>query len=132
MGMDSYRAYRELLASPRWKGLEARGAHPQRLLWASTSTKDPSAPDTLYIEALAAPDTINTMPSKTLQAFAEHGATGAVLPPDGGDARARLQRYADAGVDTAALAQQLQQEGAEAFVKSWRKLLARIDEKAGQ
>ncbi len=132
MGMDSYRAYRELLASPRWKGLEARGAHPQRLLWASTSTKDPSAPDTLYIEALAAPDTINTMPPKTLQAFAEHGDAGAVLPVDGGDARERLQRYADAGVDTAALAQRLQEEGAEAFVKSWRQLLARIDEKAGR
>ena len=132
MGMDSYRAYRELLASPRWKGLEARGAHPQRLLWASTSTKDPSAPDTLYIEALAAPDTINTMPPKTLQAFADHGDAGSVLPEDGGDARQRLQRYADAGIDTDALARQLQEEGAESFVKSWNQLLERIEDKAGK
>jgi transaldolase len=132
MGMDSYRAYRELLASPRWKALEAKGAHPQRLLWASTSTKDPSAPDTLYIEALAAPDTINTMPPKTLQAFADHGKVGGVLAEDGGDARQRLQRYADAGIDTRALATQLQEEGADAFVKSWKQLLDRIEDKAGK
>ena len=132
MGMDSYRAYRELLASDRWKALEAKGALPQRLLWASTSTKDPSAPDTLYIEALAAPDTINTMPPKTLQAFAEHGRAGAPMAVDGGDARQRLQRYADAGIDTEALATQLQEEGAEAFVKSWRQLLDRIEDKAGK
>jgi transaldolase len=132
MGMDSYRAYRELLASPRWKALEARGAHPQRLLWASTSTKDPSAPDTLYIEALAAPDTINTMPPKTLQAFADHGKVGGVLAEDGGDARQRLQRYADAGIDTRTLATQLQEEGADAFVKSWKQLLDRIEDKAGK
>lgn len=132
MGMDSYRAYRELLASPRWKALEAKGAHPQRLLWASTSTKDPSAPDTLYIEALAAPDTINTMPPKTLQAFADHGKAGGVMAEDGGDARRRLQRYADAGVDTDALATQLQEEGAASFVKSWKQLLDRIEDKAGK
>ena len=132
MGMDSYRAYRELLASDRWKALEAEGALPQRLLWASTSTKDPSAPDTLYIEALAAPDTINTMPPKTLQAFADHGRAGTPMAVDGGDARQRLQRYADAGIDTEALATQLQEEGAEAFVKSWRQLLDRIEDKAGK
>ena len=132
MGMDSYRAYRELLGSARWKALEAKGARPQRLLWASTSTKDPSAPDTLYVEALASPDTINTLPPKTLQAFADHGKAGDALPEDGGDARQRLQRYADAGIDTEALAEQLQEEGAASFVKSWRQLLDRIEDKAGK
>jgi transaldolase len=132
IGMDCYRAYRELLASPRWKTLEARGAHPQRLLWASTSTKDPSAPDTLYVEALAAPDTINTMPPQTLEAFAGHGNAGATLPLDGGDARQRLRRYADAGIDTDALARRLQEEGAASFVKSWEQLLDRIEDKAGK
>ena len=132
MGMDSYRAYRELLGSARWKALEAKGARPQRLLWASTSTKDPSAPDTLYVEALASPDTVNTLPPKTLQAFADHGKAGDALPEDGGDARQRLQRYADAGIDTEALAEQLQEEGAASFVKSWRQLLDRIEDKAGK
>src|SRR5690606_33487572 len=99
VGMQCYRAYRDLLDSRRWKGLEAAGARPQRLLWASTSTKDPSAPDTLYVEALAAPDTIDTMPPKTLEAFADHGRAGAAMAVDGGDAEARLQRYADAGID---------------------------------
>ena len=132
MGMDSYRAYRELLGSARWKALEAKGARPQRLLWASTSTKDPSAPDTLYIEALAAPDTINTMPPKTLEAFADHGKAAGVMAENGGDARQRLQRYADAGIDTDALATQLQEEGAESFVKSWHQLLERIEDKAGK
>jgi transaldolase len=129
MGMDSYRAYRELLASARWKTLAAQGALPQRLLWASTSTKDPSAPDTLYVKALAAPDTINPMPPKTLQAFADHGSVGEPLREDGGDGRRRLQRYADAGIDTDALARQLQEEGAASFVKSWRQLLDRIEDK---
>lgn len=129
VGMQCYRAYRELLASPRWKALEAAGARPQRLLWASTSTKDPSAPDTLYVEALAAPDTIDTVPAKTLQAFADHGRAGAPMALDGGDAEARLRRYADAGIDVDALAHQLQEEGAASFVKSWRQLLGRIDDK---
>jgi transaldolase len=129
VGMQCYRAYRELLASPRWKALEAAGARPQRLLWASTSTKDPSAPDTLYVEALAAPDTVDTIPTKTLEAFADHGKAGAPMAVDGGDVEARLRRYADAGIDVDALAQQLQEEGASAFVKSWRQLLQRIDDK---
>jgi transaldolase len=130
VGKQAYRAYREVLASARWKALEAAGAKPQRLLWASTSTKDPAAPDTLYVEALAAPDTIDTIPEKTLRAFAEHGRVDGVMAVDGGDAEQALQRYADAGIDTEALATRLQQEGAASFVKSWQQLLQRIDDKA--
>lgn len=130
MGMQCYRAYRELLASARWKQLEAAGALPQRLLWASTSTKDPAAPDTLYIEALAAPDTINTMPDKTLAAFADHGEVRGTMAADGGDADARLARYAEAGVDLDALATRLQEEGGASFTKSWNQLLQRIEDKA--
>jgi transaldolase len=126
VGMQCYREYRALLASPRWKTLEAAGARPQRLLWASTSTKDPAAPDTLYAVALAAPDTIDTLPAKTLEAFADHGKAGAPMAVDGGDVEARLKRYADAGIDVDALATQLQEEGAESFVKSWNQLLQRI------
>jgi transaldolase len=131
VGMQCYRAYRELLASARWRKLEAAGARPQRLLWASTSTKDPAAPDTLYAEALAAPDTIDTLPPKTLEAFADHGSAGAPMATDGGDFEARLRRYADAGIDVDALAKRLQEEGADAFVKSWNQLLERIASKAG-
>jgi transaldolase len=126
VGMQCYREYRALLASPRWKALEAAGARPQRLLWASTSTKDPAAPDTLYAVALAAPDTIDTLPAKTLEALADHGRAGAPMAMDGGDAEARLQRYADAGIDVDALAKQLQEEGAKSFVESWTQLLQRI------
>ncbi len=122
--------YRELLASPRWRKLAAAGARPQRLLWASTGTKDPAAPDTLYIEALAAPDTINTMPAKTLLAFADHGAVKGVMAEDGGDAEAVLARFARAGIDVGALATQLQREGAQAFVKSWEDLMERIAAKS--
>jgi len=127
---QAYRAYRELLASPRWRKLASAGAQPQRLLWGSTGTKDPQASATLYIEALAAPDTINTIPEKTLRAFAEHGRLHGVMPDDGGDAEAVLKQFAEAGVDTDALATQLQQEGAQAFVKSWHALLRRIAEKS--
>ncbi len=123
---QTYRAYRELLASPRWCKLADAGAHPQRLLWASTGTKDPAAPDTLYVETLAAPDTIDTIPEKTLHAFAEHGKVGGVMAPDGGDADAQLARFTQAGVDLDALATQLQHEGAAAFVKSWQDLLQNI------
>jgi transaldolase len=126
----TYRAYRELLASPRWRTLAAAGARPQRLLWASTGTKDPNAPDTLYIEALAAPDTINTMPEKTLRAFAEHGKLSGVMAEDGGDAEAVLASFAKAGIDSDALAIQLQRDGAQAFVKSWEELMTRIAEKS--
>jgi transaldolase len=126
----AYRAYRALLASDRWQRLSQAGALPQRLLWASTSTKDPSAPDTLYVAALAAPDTIDTIPEKTLQAFADHGRVASAMPEDGGDSDAVLQQFAKAGIDVAVLAAQLQREGAAAFVKSWQDLLQRITDKS--
>ena len=128
----TYKAYRELLASARWQKLAAAGAHPQRLLWASTGTKDPDAPDTLYIEALAAPDTIDTIPDKTLQAFAEHGKLGPPMPADGGDAEAVIAELRALGIDDGALADRLQQEGADAFAKSWTSLLAGIADKTSQ
>jgi transaldolase len=130
IGQRTYRAYRQLLASQRWQRLQQAGARPQRLLWASTSTKDPSAPDILYVTALAAPDTINTMPEKTLLAFADHGRLRGALAPDGGDSESVLARFATAGIDTDALAMQLQREGAQAFVKSWQELLRRLSAKA--
>jgi len=130
MAGRTYRAYRELLASPRWRRLAAAGARPQRLLWASTGTKDPAASDTLYVEALAAPDTIDTIPEKTLRAFAEHGAINGVMAEDGGDAEAVLASVAKAGIDVDALAIQLQRDGAQAFVTSWNKLMTRIADKS--
>ena len=130
VGGRTYRAYRELLGSERWKKLEAAGARPQRLLWASTSTKDPAAPDTLYVSGLAAPDTVNTMPDVTLEAFHDHGELGDPMPVDGGDCEAMLAHFEDAGVDTAVLAGRLQSEGAEAFVKSWNALMERIREQS--
>ena len=132
---QTYRAYRELLASARWQRLASAGALPQRLLWASTGTKDPAAPDTLYVEALAAPDTIDTMPEKTLLAFADHGRTDAGLSSDGsdgGEADAVLADCRREGIDDAALAARLQREGAEAFSKSWRQLLDGIAAKTRQ
>jgi transaldolase len=132
VAMQTYRAYRELLASPRWKALANAGAQPQRLLWASTGTKDPAAPETLYVAALAAPDTINTLPEKTLLAVAAQGAMNQVLPADGGDSAAVLADCRRAGIDDAALALRLQREGAEAFSKSWRQLLERIASKGKQ
>jgi transaldolase len=126
VGKRTYRSYRELLESDRWQGLANEGARPQRLLFASTGTKDPEASDTLYIEALAAPDTINTMPEKTLLAFADHGEVGDPIPPDGGDASRTMAEFAEAGVDTDELASRLQVEGAKAFVDSWRELLETI------
>jgi transaldolase len=126
VGKRTYRSYRELLDSDRWQGLANEGARPQRLLFASTGTKDPDASDTLYIEALAAPDTINTMPEKTLHAFADHGEVGDPIPPDGGDASRTMAEFAEAGVDTDELAARLQVDGAKAFVDSWRELLETI------
>jgi transaldolase len=126
VAMRCYKAQRELLASERWRRLAAAGARPQRLLWASTGTKDPAARDTLYIEALAAPDTINTIPEPTLLAFADHGQPGAVMPADGGYAEAVLDELRREGVDDEALAARLQREGVQAFAKSWSGLLARI------
>jgi transaldolase len=127
----TYKAYCELLASDRWKPLAAAGARPQRLLWASTGTKDPAAPDTLYVRALAAPGTINTLPEKTLLAFADHGKVERVLPTEGGHAEAVIAEFRREGVDDDALAARLQREGVDAFAKSWHALLTRIREKSG-
>src|SRR5713226_7501133 len=126
----TYRAHCDLLASKRWRDLEAAGARKQRMLWASTGTKDPKAPAGLYVEALAAPDTVDTMPEKTLLAFAANGNLKSVMAKDGGDAEQVLARFANAGVDIDALAARLQLEGAESFVKSWRELMSRIAEKS--
>ena len=132
MAMRCYKAHCDLLASARWRKLEAAGARPQRLLWASTATKDPAARDTLYVEALAALQTINTIPEKTLLAFADHGQPGATLPADGGLADAVLEEFRREGVDDDALAAQLQRDGVLAFAKSWGGLLARIKEKSAE
>jgi transaldolase len=129
VGQRSYKAYRELLASPRFQRAANNGARAQRLLWASTGTKDPKASDALYVKALAAPFTVNTMPEGTLTAFADHGEVGQVLSPDGGDCETVLARFARAGIDIDALAARLQDEGASSFVKSWNDLMTRIDSK---
>jgi transaldolase len=129
IGQRTYRAYCDLLASERWQKLAKLGAHPQRLLWASTGTKDPNASDTLYVEALAAPETVDTMPEKTLKAYADHATAAVAMAKDGGDGEATLARFAQAGVDVDALAKQLQIEGAQSFVKSWKELLERIEDK---
>ena len=129
IAMRTYKAYRDLLGAKRWKNLAAAGALPQRLLWASTGTKDPAAPDVLYVEALAAPDTINTMPEKTLLAFADHGKVKDVLRVEDGSAEAVLAEFVREGVNHEALATELQREGTAAFAKSWRDLMSQI---AGQ
>jgi transaldolase len=126
----TYRAHCDLLAGKRWRALEAAGARKQRMLWASTGTKDPDAPAGLYVEALAAPDTIDTMPEKTLLSFAAQGAVKGTMPADGGDAEQTLASFAKAGVDIDALAARLQLEGAQSFVKSWKELLQRIADKS--
>ena len=120
----TYKAYRTLLDSPRWQRVFNEGARPQRLLWASTGTKDPGASDVLYIRSLAAPFTVNTMPEGTLKALADHGAIGEMLPADGGDSEEVLARFAGAGIDVEALAAQLQDEGAKSFVGSWQELMS--------
>jgi transaldolase len=126
----TYKAYRTLLGSPRWQRSYNDGARPQRLLWASTGTKDPKASDILYVKALAAPFTVNTMPEETLKALAEHTELGTILPADGGDCEEVLAQFAKAGVDIDALAAQLQEEGAKSFVKSWNDLLDVIKSKS--
>jgi transaldolase len=131
MAKRTYRAYRELLDTARWQRLENEGAKAQRLLWASTGTKDPDASDVLYERALAAPFTINTMPEKTLLAYGDHGDLRDLLPADGGNAEEVIARFqSEDGVDTDALAEQLQVEGAESFDRSWDELMARISEKS--
>jgi len=130
IGQRTYKAYCELRETPRWKKILAAGVHPQRLLWASTGTKDPKAPDTLYVEALAAPDTINTIPDKTILAFADHGKLHGAMARDGGDCEQVIAQFNAAGIDDAALAGQLQREGAASFVKSWNDLLERITRKS--
>jgi transaldolase len=125
----TYKVYRELLASPRWQRIFNAGARPQRLLFASTGTKDPKASDVLYIKALAAPFTVNTMPEGTLKAFADHGDLGEIMPTDGGDSEAVLKQFATAKIDIDELAAKLQDEGATSFVKSWNELLNVISSK---
>ena len=130
ISMRTYRAHCELLETKRWRELAAAGARKQRMLWASTGVKDPKAPADLYVAALAAPETIDTMPEKTLLAFAEHGTVKSVMPKDGGDAEDVLKRFAAAGIDVDALAEKLQVEGAQSFVKSWAELMQRIADKS--
>ncbi|HTU20795.1 MAG TPA: transaldolase [Gemmataceae bacterium] len=125
-----YKAYRGLLDSPRWQRLDNAGARPQRLLWASTGTKDPKASDVLYVKSLAAPFTVNTMPEGTLKALADHGEVGPILPAHGGDCEEVLAKFAEAGIDVRALAARLQDEGAKSFVKSWQELLEVIASKS--
>jgi transaldolase len=126
----TYKAYRTLLDSPRWQRAFNLGARPQRLLWASTGTKDPKASDVLYIKSLAAPLTVNTMPETTLKALADHGEIGVILPADGGDCEEVLAEFSRAGIDCDALAARLQDEGAKSFVESWNDLMAVITDKS--
>ncbi len=130
IGKRTYKAYRDLLDSPRWRKLAAKGARPQRMLWASTGTKDPQASDILYVAALAAPDTIDTMPDATLLALADHGKIEGTMSEDGGDAEKVLAEFARAGIDVDQLAATLQQEGVDSFDASWKSLMGRIAEKS--
>ena len=125
----TYKAYRKLLGSSSWQRVYNAGARPQRLLWASTGTKDPKASDILYVKALAAPFTVNTMPEGTLNALAGHNELGTILPADGGDCEEVLAQFTKAGIDLEALATQLQDEGAMSFEKSWKDLISVIASK---
>jgi transaldolase len=126
----TYKAARDLLGSPRWQRIYNAGARPQRLLWASTGTKDPQASDVLYIKALAAPFTVNTMPEGTLKALADHGELSDIMSADGGDCEAILAQFAKAAIDVDALAARLQDEGARSFVNSWNELMGVIASKS--
>jgi transaldolase len=126
----TYKAYRDLLGSPRWERIYNAGARPQRLLWASTGTKDPKAPDVLYIKALAAPFTVNTMPEGTLKALADHGDLSEIMSADGGDCEAVLDQFAAAGIDIDDLGAKLQDDGAKSFVSSWKELMEVIASKS--
>lgn len=130
IGMQTYKAYRDVLESDRWQRLENVGARPQRLLFASTGTKDPKASDVLYIGALAAPNTVDTMPEETLLVFSEHGNVGKPIPRDGGDCEQVLAAFSKAGIDVPKLAADLQSEGAKSFVDSWKDLLGSIESKS--
>ena len=130
IGRRTYKAYCDLIASPRGQRAYNAGARPQRLLLASTGTKDPKASDILYVKALAAPLTVDTMPEGTLKAFADHGEVAAPMAADGGDCEAVLAQFAKAGIDVDALAAQLQKEGADSFVKSWNELMGVITSKS--
>jgi transaldolase len=130
IGKLAYKSYHDLLDSDRWQRLMNDGAVPQRLLFASTSMKDPQAPDAFYVDALAAPNTVNTMPAATLTAFADHGNAASLLKRDGGDGAATIAQHTKAGIDVDALANQLQSDGAQAFVESWKDLLQAIDTKS--
>jgi len=124
IAMRTYKGARDLLSSPRWHRIYNAGAYPQRLLWASTGTKDPTASDVLYVKALAAPFTVNTMPEATLNALANRKDLGSILPADGGDCEEVLSRFAGTGINIDSLAAQLQDEGAQSFVKSWNELMS--------
>jgi transaldolase len=126
VAQQTYRAWREMYAAPAWQRLAAASVPEQRLLWASTGTKDPAASDVLYVEALAAPDTIITMPDETLLALADHGNVNVALRQDGGDADAVIAQFVRAGVDIEALAERLQREGAQLFTQSWQDLIGCI------
>jgi transaldolase len=130
IGKSVYKIYRDLLASPRWQRAFNSGARPQRLLFASTGTKNPKASDVLYVNELAAPLTVDTIPEKTLKAFAEHGEVDRTLPLDGGDSDAVFAQFAAVGVEVESLAAKLQSDGATAFVKSWNELMAVIESKS--
>jgi transaldolase len=127
IAMRTYKAARDLLSSPRWHRIYNAGAYPQRLLWASTGTKDPTASDVLYVKALAAPFTVNTMPESTLKALANRKELGSILPADGGNCEEVLSRFAEADINIDELAAQLQDEGAQTFVKSWNELMSVVD-----
>jgi transaldolase len=129
MAMATYKAARSLLSSPRWHRIYNAGAYPQRLLWASTGTKDPAASDVLYVKALAAPFTVNTMPEATLKALANQKGLGSILPADGGDCETVLSQFASAGITIGSLAAQLQLDGAKSFVNSWEELMSQMTSK---
>jgi len=130
IALRTYKAYRSLLSSPRWQRVYNQGGRPQRMLWASTGTKDPRASDVLYVKALAAPFTVNTMPEATLKALAGHKQLASILPADGGDCEQVLVQFAKAGIDVDALATQLQEDGVKAFIKSWDELMSVVADKA--
>jgi len=130
VGQQVYKAYRDIIDSDRWQRLANCGARPQRLLFASTGTKDPKASDVLYIGALAAPNTVNTMPEETLLAFGEHGKVSGVIPREGADCEQVLAEFGRVGIDVAKLGADLQSDGAKSFVDSWRDLLDAIAAKS--